>query len=133
MAHVGGNDWGPFSPDDELIDILKTHLNKPPSEEAIQETISFEDETIAAGKKYPLLVMPSGLFMFKDASGLFIFKDEVPPQEKSELVMDEMILFVPNKNKKSGKKIKMHPMTGVALKSNKFFDGIWNVRKRAKS
>jgi hypothetical protein len=111
VSFVGGNDWGPFSPDDdELIDILKTHLNKPPSEEAIQETIPFEDETTVAGKKYPLLVMPSGLF---------VYKNEVPPEESKSHPDPEhnLVLFVPNKNKNAAKTIKMHPMTGVAIRS----------------
>jgi hypothetical protein len=114
MAFVGGDDWGPFSPeDDEVIDILKKHLKKPPSEEAIQETIPFEDETTVAGKKYPLLVMPSGLF---------VYKNEVPPEESKSQPNPEhkLVLFVPSKSKNAKqkfKKIKMHPMTSIVIRS----------------
>ena len=92
--------------DYEVIDILK----KPPSEEAIQETIPFEDENVVAGKKHPLLIMPSGLF---------VYKNEVPPEESKSHPDPEhkLVLFVPNKNKKAAKTIKMHPMTGVAIRA----------------
>lgn len=79
-------------------------------ETCTQETIPFEDETTVAGKKYPLLVTPSGLF---------VYKNEVPPEESKSQPDPEhkSILFVPNKNKKSGKTIKMHPMTSIAIRS----------------
>jgi hypothetical protein len=82
-------------------------------EEAIQETISFEDETTVAGKKYPLLVMPSGLF---------VYKNEVPPEESKSQPNPEhkLVLFVPSKSKNAKqkfKKIKMHPMTSIVIRS----------------
>jgi hypothetical protein len=88
--------------------------DKITKEECKQETIPFEDETIVAGKKYPLLVTPSGLFMFKN---------EIPPEEPKSLDLNpehKVVLFVPNKSKgakQKFRKIKMHPMTGVAIRS----------------
>ena len=126
MSYVGGNNWGPFY-SEQRDDGYEIHNQSCPyqfgdigfgacictsykvKEDAIQETIPFEDETTVAGKKYPLLIMPCGLF---------IYKDEIPPQEPKSPEPDSgPVLFIPNKNKKSAKKIKMHPMTGVAIRA----------------
>jgi hypothetical protein len=110
------SEWDDFSicPWVKKVDPWDEPTVKPkPSEDAIQETIPFEDEETIKGVAYPLLML---------SSGLFVFKKDIPPAD-SEPASDgipehNFILYVPTKSK-SGKtkKVKMHPMTGVKIRS----------------
>lgn len=108
MAHIGGNDWMDDWPDNWYDEDVFIRPVKP-SEECTQETLPFEDEEKVKGVAYPLLLLPSGLF---------VYKDDIPPAEpKPPESKSGPVLFIPNKNKKSAQAIKMHPLTGVAIRS----------------